>query len=63
MYVCMYVCMYVTEVMVKLVITKTCSLDPIPTPILLELLDCLLSSLTALSLSSAIAIYKVKKVT
>ena len=41
----------VTEAMVKLVITKsapkTCSLDPIPTPLLLEILDCLLPSLTA----------------
>ena len=27
---------------------KTCSLDPIPTPLLLEILDCLLLSLTAL---------------
>ena len=42
--------------MVKLVITKsapkTCSLDPIPTPLLLEILDCLLPSLTALINSS-----------
>ena len=51
----------VTEAMVKLVITKsapkTCSLDPIPTPLLLEILDCLLPSLTALinlSLSSGL---------
>ena len=46
----------VTEAMVKLVITKsapkTCSLDPIPTPLLLEILDCLLPSLTALINSS-----------
>ena len=42
----------VTEVIVKHVIMKsapkTCSLDAIPTPLLLEILDCLLSSLTAL---------------
>ena len=51
----------VTEAMVKLVITKsapkTCSLDPIPTPLLLEILDCLLPSLAArinLSLSSGL---------
>ena len=51
----------VTEAMVKLVITKsapkTCSLDPITTPLLLEILHCLLPSLTALinaSLSSGI---------
>ena len=31
---------------------KTCSLDPIPTPLLLEILDCLLPSLTALINSS-----------
>ena len=46
----------VTEAMVKRVITKsapkTCSLDPIPTPLLLEILDCLLPSLTALINSS-----------
>ena len=46
----------VTEVMVKHVIMKsapkTCSLDPIPTPLLLEILDCLLPSLTALINSS-----------
>ena len=46
----------VTEAMVKLVITKsapkTCSLDPMPTPLLLEILDCLLPSLTALINSS-----------
>ena len=53
----------VTEAMVKHVIMKICSLGPIPTPILLELLDCLLSPLTALSHSSAVAIYKVTKVT
>ena len=45
-----------TEAMVKLVITKsapkTCTLDPIPTPLLLEILDCLLPSLTALINSS-----------
>ena len=51
----------VTEAMVKLVITKsapkTCSLVPIPTPLLLEILYCLLPSLTALidsSLSSGL---------
>ena len=46
----------VSEPMVKHVIMtsapKTCSLDPIPTPLLLELLDCLLSSPTALINSS-----------
>ena len=46
----------VTEVMVKHVIMKsapkTYSLDPIPTPLLLEILDCLLPSLTALINSS-----------
>ncbi len=46
----------VTEVMVKHVIMKyapkTCSLDPIPTPLLLEILDCLLPSFTALINSS-----------
>ena len=46
----------ITEAMVKLVITKyapkTCSLDPIPTPLLLEILDCLLPSHTALINSS-----------
>ena len=46
----------VTEAMVKLVITKsapkTCSLDPIPTPLLLEIVDSLLPSLTALINSS-----------
>ena len=46
----------VTEVMVKHVIMKSapksCSLDPIPTPLLLEILDCLLPSLTALINSS-----------
>ena len=46
----------VTEVMVKHVIMKsapkTCYLDPIPTPLLLEILDCLLPSLTALINSS-----------
>ena len=31
---------------------KTCSLDPIPTPLLLDILDCLLPSLTALINSS-----------
>ena len=46
----------VTEVMVKHVIMKsapkTCSLDPIPTPLLLEILDSLLPPLTALINSS-----------
>ena len=50
----------VTEVMVKHVSShvimksahKTCSLDPIPTPLLLAILDCLLPSLTALINSS-----------
>ena len=46
----------VTEEMVKHVIMKsasnTCSLDSIPTPLLLEILDCLLPSLTALIKSS-----------
>ena len=46
----------VTEVMGKHVIMKsapkTCSLDPIPTPLLLEIFYCLLPSLTALINSS-----------
>ena len=49
-------CEPVTEAMVTLVITKsgpkTCSLDTIPTALLLEILDCLLPSLTALINSS-----------
>ena len=51
----------VTEVMVKHVIMKsapkTCSLDPIPTPLLLEILDCLLPSLTALIIRLSVLAY------